>query len=287
MLDDADELLGARLDEALRTGLDTDQVDVSTLLHGSRRRARRLRNRRIATVTTLAALVVGGPVGYEVVNAGPNDTAPPAAMLPSSSGSPGLRNSRPVSPPAPRPIPSGPTSIPDSFAFTGTQLPPGLVLTRSDRNPGQVLVGGQDCEQPSAGDFTRPTVGRQWVWSAPGGSADAPSVSLTVTGWASGQAETAFTDAIGQSGFCRWRQPQTKQSLTVDVPGGQSWAATSTDADLAYGRALIQIGGGIVGIEVADPGGVADATRLLDELATVEAARLSRSSALTGPGVTR
>jgi len=297
-VDNSDELLGARLDEALHTGLDTDQVDVTTLLHGSRRRARRIRTQRFATVTAAAALVLAAPVGYEVVNSQPGDVAPPAVMLPSSSGSAIARNVRPTptatptaasqdpaTPPTPR---SASTAIPDSFAFTAAELPPGFVPVPAAGNAAPAMVGGQTCGSAPLknAQATRPVAARQWTWATktatqtPTRTATtapaARTVHLTVTEWAPGAAEVALQDAIGQTGFCRWNESQKEMALTGTVSGGQHWAATSTEAGQFHGRALIQIEDEIVGIEVTDPAGLAAAGRLADELAAVETTRLRR-----------
>ena len=186
--DDSDEMLGARLDAALRSDLDVGPVDVATLLEGSRHRARRVRTRRIAAMTTAAVTVLAVPVGYEVMNPGSWSDSQPAAMLPSNSRSDADRPVAPADRPIPTAAPSAlvppsadsasarsstgvspatsagsqtapgppgtpvPPSIPASFAaFPPAQLPDGVSLQSTDVNPAQMLVAGQECGPPGSG----------------------------------------------------------------------------------------------------------------------------------------
>jgi hypothetical protein len=197
--DDSDEMLGARLDSALRTRLDLDQVDVGTLLQGSRRRARRVRTQRIAAVAAASVLVVALPVGYEVLNPAGRGSAPPAALLPSGSRPPVTRPGGPINQPNPTAVPSAvppsgngfasativPTSIPETFvSIPGDELPAGVSFDRTVPNTGQVQVAGQQCgrlasDQPQP---VRPVDGRQWVWSAGSAEADALSTAFYLLG---------------------------------------------------------------------------------------------------------
>lgn len=272
----SDDMLGARLDSALRVGLDLEQVDVATLLQGSRRRAQRVRAQRITAAVTTAVLVVAVPVGYEVLNAGTGATAPPAVLLPADSDPAKSRIVEPTPQPdptaAPSPVPpsaaeSLPTAIPDAFAFATTELPPGLVLESQVSEAGETLVDGQDCVG------ARPAISRRWVWSTNPGKADNLSVSLTVTGWAEKEAAAAFTEAIEGGGACTWKDPQTERVRPVGS-AAQTWVATSETEGRHYGRALVRLGGGIVGIQVQDPNSAAAAAELADDLARIQLARL-------------
>jgi hypothetical protein len=307
MVDDSDETLGARLDSALRSGLDLGQVDVATLVEGSRHRARQVRTRRIAAAVASAALVLAVPVGYEVVNPGGQTSSQPAAMLPSGSRSPADRALAPTARPKPTAVPSVvpppgassalipgstgstspsgpsgsptravPTSIPDSFAsFTAAQLPAGVSLERTAPLTVGVLVAGQECRSQSSGrsSAVRPVSGRQWVWAA-GTGAENRSVSLTITGWAGDDSAIAFRQAITDTGDCRWAGPQKVRELTVRL-GEESWAATSSAGKQHYARTLVRIGNGIVGVQVQDPDGVGPAAALADRLARIQVTRMA------------
>ena len=294
--DDSDEMLGARLDSALRSGLALAEVDVESLVVGSRRRARRVRSRRIAGAVTTTALVVGVPVGYEVVHPGAAGTAPPAALLPSHPGVTDLirPTARPNPVIAPSAVPpteadtsltysskgqAAPTAIPELFAFTAAELPPGLTLQRRSAADGGLLVDGQICSGP---ERPRPAVGRQWIWSTDPGQADDLSVSLTVTAWAAGQAATAFATVVEPTGNCTWKDPQTPRVLP-EMAAERSWASTSDVKGEHYARAVVQVGDGIVGVQVRHPKTVAAATEIADRLAKVQVSRL-QSGVLTGSG---
>jgi hypothetical protein len=313
--DDSDEMLGARLDSALRAGTDLDQVDVTALLQGSRRRAGRLRSQRIAGGIAAAILVVGIPVGYEMVNPGAGG-APPAALLPSSSrpavtgtadptvhpnpatiGSaaptasesvstrPPGGSTAPTGSPTGGPTPSGPTggptAIPDAFAFTAAELPTGLVLKSETPNPGPALVEGQTCTTGATARAITPTLARRWVWSS-GQSTDGDlSVSLTVTRWAKGMAPTMFQAAFKATDYCTWPAAPTPQAAP-ELSSGQSWAATSEVNGQHYGLAAVQLGDGIVGIQVRHPKTADAAVAIAKQLASAQAARL-RNGILASP----
>jgi hypothetical protein len=292
--DDSDEMLGARLDSALRTRLDLDQVDVGTLLQGSRRRARRVRTQRIAAVAAASVLVVALPVGYEVINPAGRGSAPPAALLPSSSRPPVTHPAGPINQPNPTAVPSPvppsgtgfasattvPTSIPETFvSIPGDELPAGVSFDRTVPNTGQVQVAGQQCgrlasDQPQQ---VRPVDGRQWMWSAGSAKADVLSISLTVTSWAEGESATAFKQAVAGTGNCRWTDPQKPRAPSPPGSlGSQSWGSTSSSGDRHYARTLVRIGNGIIGIEVTDPAGSGPAADLADRLMRLQVARMTR-----------
>src|SRR3954466_13006644 len=105
--DNSDDGLGARLDSALRSGLELGSVDVATLLEGSRHRARQVRFRRIASVTAAAVIAVAFPVGYETPTPDVN-AATPSAMLGSSSRPDANHTIAPVHQPKPTAVPSVP-----------------------------------------------------------------------------------------------------------------------------------------------------------------------------------
>jgi hypothetical protein len=304
--DDSDELLGARLDAALRADLDTDRVDVATLLAGSHRRARRLHTQRVAAMTAAAVLVVAVPVSYKVIDPHPTGITPPAAMLPSGSGSAVPRKEVPSAHPDPSPAAtpapddvgkqvrgprltspprtSTPTSaklrqlkramvIPDWFAFTEAELPPGVVLSRAARSVDNAIVEDQNCGRTQASPHS--VAGRQWIWQTKGAGSDAQVVSLTVTSWAEADAATVFKVAISEFGSCGWfgRQVTSDQG---GAPVNERWSASSTQDGQHYGRAVIRFGNGIVGIQVRDPDGLNEAAKLADDLAVAQDARLQR-----------
>jgi hypothetical protein len=290
MVDDAndsDEMLGARLDSALRAGLGDHRVDVESLVHGSRRRARRVRSQRIAAVVAVSALVVAVPVGYEVVNPGPGATAPPAVLLPSSSRPAVTQGGRPTARPDPGAVPSpvppsvedrtstqsegSRTAIPDAFAFTAAELPAGLVLNSGSRKASAALVEGLPCADPQ--NQLKPVASGRWVWSGAPASVEL-SVSLTVTRWAPGTATTAFADTVRAAQSC---SDGDSSGVPSSLPGGsdgQVWASTSKAEGRYYSRALVQIGNKIVGVQVQHPKSVAAATELANQLVGFQIVRL-------------
>lgn len=272
---DSDEELGARLDSALHAGVGLDRVDVEMLLHGSRRRAQRIRKQRIVGMAAAAVLVVSLPVGYEVANVGEDAVAPAAAMLPSSAG-PTMAH-RAVPPARP---------IPDGFAFHPAELPAGLVVDSGAESDAGLLVEGQPCGGAQHG--LKPAVSRRWVWSADPGAAGDLSVSLTVTGWATGKAAPAFAAAVKTAKACSAGDSQTPHSLpemsapeiSASDPSGskplgeQRWATTSDLKGQHYCRALVQIGDRIVGIQVQHPKSAAAAAELADKLVEIQISHL-------------
>lgn len=295
--DDSDDRLGSRLDSALHTVLDVDRVDIQTLVQGSRRRARRIRTQRIAAMTVTAGLVLGVPVGYEVINPGaggdattavmlpsapartraggpidrsnPAPTAVPSAVVPSATGSAAPSNG--VPPTVPDPITVAPTSIPDGFAFAPADLPAGLVRDPASRKATAALVDGQNCDPSSQGP--RPAVSRQWVWADDQGQGDELSVSLTVSGWEPAEAATAFTAAVDETGYCRWEEPQQSR-IRLGVSADQVWASTSELDGQHFARVVVRVGAEIAGIQVRHPKGSGAATKLADRLAQIEVSRL-------------
>jgi hypothetical protein len=307
-VDDSDELLGARLDAALRADLGSDRVDVATLLVGSHRRARRLRTQRMVTMTAAAVLVVAIPVSYQVLDPHPTGIAPPAAMLPSGSGSAVPRTAAPSAHPAPTPVvtptpgndrKSGRLStatrparsstpeatdslrfkrallIPDWFAFSAAELPSGLVLARTGPIIDDRIVEGQACGRPPTWS-PESVAGRQWRWQAKGAGADARVVTLTVTTWAEDRAAIAFQAALTDFKGCGWFGRQTTLSDQSGGSDDERWDATSTLAGRNYGRALIRVGDAIVGIQVSDPDGLDSAAELTADLAAGQNDRLQR-----------
>jgi hypothetical protein len=282
-------------------------VDVATLLSGSHRRARRLHTQRVAAMTAAAVLVVAIPVSYKVIDPHPTGITPPAAMLPSGSGSAVPRKVVPSARPDPSPAatpapddvgepargpsaipsrqsstPASPSSrqlkraaaIPDWFAFSEAELPPGVVLSRAARSVDSAIVEDQNCgrTQPSP----QPVAARQWIWQTKGAGSDARVVSLTVTSWAEADAATVFKVAISEFGSCGWFGRQVTTSDQGGAPVNERWAATSTQDGQYYGRAVIRLRNGIVGIQVRDPDGLEEAGKLADDLALAQDARLHR-----------
>jgi hypothetical protein len=294
--DDSDEALGARLDSALRTDLEAEQVNVPGLLQGSRHRARSIRNQRIAGATAAVVLIVAVPLGYEVINPGADARSSSAVLLPSGSRAPVASSSGATDRPDPNPTavpsavpPSGaisstgpvaavvPVPIPESFvAFGPGDLPPDLVLQGTAGNRGEVLVAGQSCgplssDQPRQ---LRQQTGREWVWHPEVGSAtEDAQVTVTVTGWAVADAPAAFARGVAGTGFCRWDEPQQVRT-PADLPGAERWASTSSSGGYFYARTLVRVGNGIVGVEVQNPDGVDPAVALADRLARAQALRM-------------
>jgi hypothetical protein len=111
------------------------------------------------------------------------------------------------------------------------------------------------------------------VWSG-GQSTDGDlSVSLTVTRWAKGMAPTMFQAAFKATDYCTWPAVPTPQT-PPKLSGGQIWAATSEVNGEHYGLAAVQLGDGIVGIQVRHPKTVGAAVEIAERLASAQAARL-------------
>jgi hypothetical protein len=255
-----DDELAHRLDGALRSGLAGGPVDAQALLAGSHRRATRVRQRRLAGVGAAVALVLAVPVGYEVMHPGASDTAPPAALLPSSPATTAGSTGRPT---GPRP---SPVAIPGSLSLTAAELPAGLKPELDLKGANVATVPGQQCQSLAAAGL-RPVAGRQWTWTDGSGRTTALTVSLIVTRWAPGTGTTAFDDLAADTGYCRWSDPQ---ALRPFAPSGvdDAWAATSSFSTLRYGRAAIRIGDLIAAVEVQHPGGVKVAAELAEQLVT-------------------
>jgi hypothetical protein len=291
---DSEEVLGARLDSALRANLGSNGVNVAALLDGSRSRARRVRAQRIAAMAAAGALVVAVPVSYELIRPEPNSVVQPAAMLPSSSrpaavlptSHPAVTQTRSPTPTVPRPsrpflAKSKPTrtteasskpaeftvyAIPDSLAFTADELPAGLTVNYDGAGANVPTVLGQSCD-PSNPKAAKPITGRQWTWVDDSGKMTATTVDLTVTGWHSGTGKRAFDELVSDTGYCHWSDPQTKVDFhpaTCD----QSWAGTSTFASLHHGKAVVRLGDVIAGIQVQEASGIQEAAKVANALAT-------------------
>lgn len=180
--------LAALLGDALHADLSSDRVDVPSLLDGSRRRARRVRSRRVATAAGAALLVVAVPTGFQVLDPQRGAVAPPAALLP--GGDDGAGTDRPPAtartPDAATPsaVPAAPTAtpgdsgaaqpgavqpgagqpgagqptddlakrtirlIPDALAFTATELPAGVRPAGSSTAASPSLSAGMNCPRP-------------------------------------------------------------------------------------------------------------------------------------------
>jgi hypothetical protein len=162
------------------------------------------------------------------------------------------------------------TTIPDEFAFTTAELPPGLTSEEASGAAGAELVDGPDCAGAPPG--ASPAAARRWVWSTGSGAADGLSVSLTVTGWREGEAAPAFTAAIAAAGRCTRDNPHGPHALPP-VSAGQSWAATSELDGRHYVRALVQFEDGVVEVQVQSQKGV-EAAKLVDKLVLIQADRL-------------
>jgi hypothetical protein len=272
MNDDTDDMLGSRLDSALRGNLDVHEVDVAILVQGSRHRARRIRTRRIAGAATAAVLVFGVPVGYEVINPGTSGNNSSAALLPSNrAGGPTAGAPKAGAPTTvPNPVPADPTAVPDGYAFAASELPAGLVLEPSSRSVPDTLIAGLDC---GAEARIRPTLGRQWVWAGSPSPADDLSISLTVTGWAKSEAAGAFTTVVNGTGSCTWDVPQ-KPRTPAGVNADQVWASTSESGGSLSARTLVRVGDGIVGIQVSRTKRSTAVVALADRLARLEVIRL-------------
>lgn len=246
--------LEKRLSEALQSGLSDSPVDTPGLLDGTHRRVRRVRQRRVAGIAAAVALVLAVPVGYEVAHPESSEYGTPAAMLPSQS--------------SPSPI----ATLPDSLAFSASELPPGVRLDLSlvsDRVP---AVSGQQC---SAGAGLRPKTGHQWSWSNGGSDATAVTVNLIVTRWS--DASAAFTELATDTGLCRWVDPPTRHAFSA-AGAASSWAGTSDFSSLHYGRAVVRVGNLLAGVEVQSPAGTEAALNTAERLVTSLTPRLRKAA---------
>ncbi|GAB7190900.1 hypothetical protein NUM3379_16070 [Kineococcus sp. NUM-3379] len=141
---------------------------------------------------------------------GGEDTPQDARLVP-PPGTPGA---------APAPVPDLPR--------TWAALPEGLVELTDLEHAGIPVVDGQECTADGRAG-PEPVVGRSWTWAHPSGSPGRPGVGVHVTGWAPGTAGEAFAQVDGNSGPCRF--PALGETLPVDVPADESWAATTTSPD--------------------------------------------------------
>ncbi len=248
MSTDSDDQLGARLDTALRAGLASDDVDVERLLTGSRRRAGRIRNRRISAGVAAAVVLIGVPAGVEILR--PSDGVDPSAVL------------------------LGSAEVPAGFGLSASELPAGLALVADRRSSTLPVVTGPNCRP---GDHQE-TAGRQWVWRSSGNSAI--SVRLTVTHWKAGAAPRRL-GALSQARDCAVAGAQP-----AAFPGGpsglvdQTWSASPPEDDAGSGRAAVRVGDWITGVEVLDPAGPAAAVALAQKLAL---AQVNRYAGHVGP----
>jgi hypothetical protein len=260
-----DEQLGAMLQTALQAQLSSDDVDVRSLLRGSRRRSRRVRTQRLSLLAAAAVLVVAVPAGYEVIapSSGKSAQSQSAALLPSSSAAGHDEGDKP----------SAASTNPDYMAFTSEELPNGLTLYwASGMSNGSATVNGQDCQHVDP-TGERPIEGRQWLWTTNTGQLSDLGVTLTVTHWSAGTAAEALSELADDTGYCHWSDPQVERSSKVKQADG-TWASTSSSHGLHYARTVIRVGDVIAGVEVQNPKGVKDAAVLADDLARIEASRL-------------
>ena len=157
----------------------------------------------MATPTSVEAVVKGSRAGPRVPNRPVAGPPPP--------GAPGA---------APAPVPDLPR--------TWAALPEGLVESTDLEHADISVVDGQECDVDGRTGL-EPVTGRLWSWAHPSGSPSRPSVGVNVTGWAAGTAGEAFTEVVENSGLCRF--PGLGETVPVDVPADESWAATTTGPD--------------------------------------------------------
>ncbi len=222
------------------------------------------------------------------VPAGGGEEMAPAATatpIPSALAPPGTTPATRTSGSATVPAPSataleGPQAvaydIPDAVALQPDDFPLPMTL---DLDLGQYrkqpTVPGQGCLDEVGPE---PVAGRQWMWTQAGSERmDQLQVVLVVTGWAAGSADERFQDLLAGTGRCRFLDPHAVADSS-DLPGEQTWAATSRYASLRYGRVAVRFADEIIGIEVAHPDGTGAALALARELVSVTAKRLQEEA---------
>lgn len=245
---------------------------------------------------TVSALPTSAPIGGPAVSVQPTATAVPTAAPPLATPTPSP--AFPHTPDyaalgeTPGGTPSGPNAtvvplapgetfpardtpgwnpfavayeIPDvaSSADIAAALPPGVQL---GQDLGQYrlepTVPGQYCD----GADDDAVAGRQWSWAADPQSNDPTqiSVSLVVTGWPTGAGARAFSDAVEDTGACRWTSVPVSPAA-VSAPGAdEAWTATFRDGG-DFTRGAARVGDLVVGVEVWNPpsGSTAEVQRLL------------------------
>jgi hypothetical protein len=290
MSEQPDDVLAHRLDDALREGLGADQVDVGSLLVGVRRRARIVRTRRAVAAAAVLAAVLAVPVGYEVLHPTRGVSAPPAAMIPGTSGSPArtLYARRPATA-FPLPSAGGPASadgrvptvsrdrevIPDRLAFSASHFPSDLTLRSSTEELGADIVGDLACDRkPASSPKSLPSAplgARHWRWTSAGGA----EVDLIVSRW-SGTDATPAVSYVVKAG-CLWRRLASRElsSEQVFVPNEATWVSMPIADDNGYSQAMIRSGPLVAGVRVRHPDGVKAAESLAVRLARIEAGLLA------------
>ncbi len=294
------------LASALRAGLDDEPVPVTSLLHGARRKATRIRRRRQVGVAGVAAIAVAAaPFGVQTfLERSPRDGAthiastpgpstavvtptgappsPSALIEPSvapSESVPSSQATEPTDAPTPQKQPShpqfvslaAPKAIPDDIAFRPGDFKPPLQLTLDLGNYRQVpTVNGQGCTAKPG-----PSAGRVWQWAEENSNRlDQVTVSLTLTGWADGRGTQAIRDVTDDTGACRW-SPGTKETSSRDLPGDGKWAATRTMSGLHQAFAVVELGDVLVAVSVTHPDGERAAVDEAKRLVVIAAERAS------------
>jgi hypothetical protein len=289
---DSDEQLSARLDSALRTGLESDQVDVAQLLSGSRSRARQLRTQRFGLVVAAVVLVVALPVGLQVARPRIGAEQGPSAVM--------VHSPHPTVHPAPSPVSkddTGATGGGTAASHPGNEPPgaqlearawdllPANLTIRSSRDLSATtvaIVGGLRC--PSVNQAARQAGladASQWIWGPAKKARQAGfTVTLSYTTWATGQAGSAFVAQTHGGGGCHWSAPQVR--VLLDEPlAGDAWAATSSSNGVDAVRIALRINDDIVGVEVQG-GDTAAALSLAKQVAHAEAEEMAAPRPSTG-----
>jgi hypothetical protein len=235
-------------------------------------RHRRRRRRQVATASgAAAAVLVAGGLTW-TLRPGP-DTAqvaqPPATSTTTTAAPPAAV----VTPP-----PVDRTLVPDEVLPTAEDVGFGRELVNDLGQYADVpVVDGQECNQGLPG--LAPDGGRAAGYFDPA-DPGAGSVDVTVTVFAAGTGPDAFTEAITDTGRCRWVDDVTSRSAPWDdaarfvVQGEDVFGAPVL-------RAVARSGDVLVGVEVVDVRGAnqaqSDAQRLADLV--LERARASMPAA--------
>jgi len=255
----ADDELASRLDVALHDRLDDTSVDVGALAAGGRRRARRLRSQRLGAAAAALAVLIAVPAGWQLATAQRPTDMQGAVLLPKQED-------------------RAADEVPDSVAFSLSELPPDSTLTgaAAGASSGSVdpkLVAGLNCVGASGSAATDPDAAdnaqqREWRWSS-----STNDISLIVTRWAdTGAATSALTALATDTSTCTWNDPV--EVIAYDVLGAdQTWVGSTTSNGESVVRMIVRVNELIAGVQVSGTDEEA-LTELADSLATSEVDKL-------------
>lgn len=251
---------------ALRVGVD-----------GLVRHRRRRRRQALVASGAVAAVLVGGGLTWSL-RPGPEAGGVAAPPSPTTSAEPPAGAIEVEPSPASPSITVDRTLVPDGVVPTVEEVGAGRELSSDLGQYADVpVVSGQQCDP--LGDGLAPEGGRVLGYFDPR-DPGAGSVDLTVTVFAAGQGQQAFTEVVDDTGRCRWVDTVTSS--------GSPWAGPSrylVQGEDVFGapvlRAVARSGDVLVGVEVIDVRGAdqarTDAQRLADLV--LERARASMPAA--------